>query len=84
MRPREIYMFTYLYVFKSKYRYIGVYIYIQRSQVHEKSMAWQKMFTLLELCVSFLRRGHGNLLCVVPILTDDPRRESISEWPKYG
>ena len=28
------------------------------------------------LCVSSLHRGHANLLCVVPNLTDDPRRES--------
>ena len=27
--------------------------------------------------LSSLRRGHANLLCIVPILTDDPRRESI-------
>ena len=27
--------------------------------------------------MSSLRRGHANLLCIVPILTDDPRRESI-------
>ena len=39
--------------------------------------SWQKKFdTLLDLCVSSLRRGHANLLCIVPILTDDPRRES--------
>ena len=36
----------------------------------------QQLFTLLDLCVSSLRRGHANLLCIVPILTDDPRRES--------
>ena len=30
----------------------------------------------LESCVSSLRRGHANLLSIVPILTDDPRRES--------
>ncbi len=36
------------------------------------------MCTLLDLCVSSLRRGHANLLCIVPILTDDPRRESDS------
>ena len=30
------------------------------------------------MCVSSLRRGHANLLCIVPILTDDPRRESDS------
>ena len=36
----------------------------------------KRLFTLLDLCVSSLRRGHANLLCIVPILTDDPRRES--------
>ena len=36
----------------------------------------KKFSTLLDLCVSSLRRGHANLLCIVPILTDDPRRES--------
>ena len=36
----------------------------------------KKLYTLLDLCVSSLRRGHANLLCIVPILTDDPRRES--------
>ena len=41
----------------------------------------KELFTLLDLCVSSLRRGHANLLCIVPILTDDPRRESKSEWP---
>lgn len=44
---------------------------------HEGHMkAGQKIDTLLDLCVSSLRRGHANLLCIVPILTDDPRRES--------
>ena len=36
----------------------------------------KKLVTLLDLCVSSLRRGHANLLCIVPILTDDPRRDS--------
>ena len=41
------------------------------------SLGASKTFcTLLDLCVSSLRRGHANLLCIVPILTDDPRRES--------
>ena len=40
----------------------------------------KKLFTLLDLCVSSLRRGHANLLCIVPILTDDPRRESSWGW----
>ena len=42
----------------------------------------KKLFTLLDLCVSSLRRGHANLLCIVPILTDDPRRESDSHCAK--
>ena len=29
--------------------------------------------------MSSLRRGHANLLCIVPILTDDPRRASETE-----
>jgi hypothetical protein len=36
------------------------------------------MFTIIDLCVSSLRRGHANLLCIVPMLTDDPRRESTA------
>ena len=40
------------------------------------AMVCKKLFTLLDLCVSSLRRGHANLLCIVPSLTDDPRRES--------
>ena len=36
----------------------------------------EKLGTLLDLCVSSLRRGHANLLCIVPILTDDPRKVS--------
>ena len=42
----------------------------------EATASDKKLFTLLDLCVSSLRRGHANLLCIVPILTDDPRRES--------
>jgi len=34
------------------------------------------LFTRLDLRVSSLRRGHANILCLVPILTDDPRGES--------
>ena len=33
--------------------------------------------------MSSLRRGHGNLLCIVPILTDDPRRESKKTKPPH-
>ena len=42
----------------------------------------KKLGTLLDLCVSSLRRGHTNLLCIVPILTDVPMRESEKLSPK--
>jgi hypothetical protein len=35
-----------------------------------------KLSALFDLCLSSLRRGHANLLCIVAVLTDDPRRES--------
>jgi hypothetical protein len=49
----------------------------------------KKFGTLLDLCVSSLRRGHANLLCIVPILSDDPQEESKhhcenSHLPKVG
>ena len=34
------------------------------------------LFTLLDVCVSSSRRGHANLLWIVPILTDGSRSES--------
>ena len=45
---------------------------------------WEKkLVTLLDLCVSSLRRGHANLLCIVPILTDgNLRRGSKLLYPK--
>ena len=44
----------------------------------------KKFSTLPDLCVSSLRRGHANLLCIVPILTDDPRRESVRARIPFG
>ena len=41
------------------------------------------LFILLELCVLSLRRGHANLLYIVPNLTDDPRRESEHQVMDY-
>ena len=43
----------------------------------------KKLFTFVDLCVSFFRRCHANLYFLVPILTDDRRRgSSISEIAK--
>ena len=52
----------------------------ERSNAGAREHITKKLFTLLDLCVSSLRRGHANLLCIVPILTDDPRRESFYEY----
>lgn len=38
----------------------------------------KKFGPFLDLCVSSLRRGHANLLCIVPILSDVPEGTSIS------
>lgn len=40
----------------------------KQRKVREKEK--KKLGPLLELCVSSLRRGHTNLLCIVPILSD--------------
>ena len=45
--------------------------------------AWN-IFPLLDLRVSSLRRGHANLLCIVPMLMDDPRRESNTRPGTYS
>ena len=62
-----------------------------RLQVLARMQKWRagvelskKIDTLLDLCVSSLRRGHANLLCIVPILTDDLRRESKSRSARNG
>ena len=34
------------------------------------------LFTILDLFVSSLRRGHANIIGIVPNIMDDPRRES--------
>ena len=68
----------------------GALAHLRQGRTHLLRKAWSTLFdlrapsilhgktwsTLLDLCVSSLRRGHANLLCIVPILTDDPRRES--------
>ena len=52
-----------------------------RKNTSKSSDTWnhppgQTWLPLLDLCVSSLRRSQANLLCIVPILTDDPRKES--------
>jgi len=50
----------------------------------EQRQKGQKIDTLLDLCVSSLRRGHAIFFCIVPILTDDLRRESKSRSARNG
>ena len=38
------------------------------------------MVTPLDLCASSLRRGHANLLCIVPILMDGPQGTQDPFW----
>ena len=38
------------------------------------------LFALLDVCVSSLCRGHANMICIVPMLTDDPRGKSLSKY----
>ena len=44
-----------------------IFFFLMNEEVKEK-----KKWYILDLCVSSLRRGHANLLCIVPIFTDDP------------
>ena len=37
----------------------------------------------LDLCVSSLRRGHANLLCIVPILSGVPKDTEGWGWVAY-
>ena len=71
-------MCIYIYI----YTYIYIYIYIYTWRVSLASLlslgGRERSSGLLDLCVSSLRRGHANLLCIVPILTDEPRRESMA------
>ena len=48
-------------------------MYYERARLHDSENCLH--FSILS--VSSLRRGHANLLRIVPTLTDDPRRETI-------
>ena len=56
-------MFTYLNVAKCV---------VAMSMKQKKEVRRKKFGPFLDLCVSSLRRGHANLLCIVPILSDVP------------
>ena len=66
-------------------RWLWLHIYMPMSVPNLLDLLWEnirnsypatKGWYFLDLCVSSLRRGHANLLCIVPILTDDSRRRS--------
>ena len=58
-------------------RYMCCYHFTGSENHTTATHSYATMFTLLGLCVSSLRRGHANVLCIVPRLSDDPRRGSI-------
>jgi hypothetical protein len=43
----------------------------------------KKFGPFLDLCVSSLRRGHANLLCIVPILSDVPKDKLLCSASRY-
>ncbi|GJT14086.1 hypothetical protein Tco_0861128 [Tanacetum coccineum] len=43
-----------------------------QTNMDERDGKKKKFGPFLDLCVSSLRRGHANLLCIVPILSDVP------------
>ena len=66
-----------------QYIYIYIYIYLKKiHKINKTKWGWaekkkkKKFDTLLDLCVSSLRRGHANLLCIFPILVDDRNSDS--------
>ena len=83
-----IHIYIYIYIFMYTCIYIYIYIYIviymytythitrKTTQLIMNKSVFPGLFTLLDSCVSSLRRGHANLLCIVPSLTDDPRKET--------
>jgi hypothetical protein len=48
----------------------------------KKKQTWtgQKKWYVLDLCVSSLRRGHANLLCIVPILSYETGFNPLGRW----
>ena len=71
-----------IYIYICTYIYIYIYNWPDArppARPPARAQTQKELFTPLDLCVSSLRRGHANLLCIVPILTDDPRRESSAD-----
>ena len=67
----------------AEYRVLGPFgsvpgVWVLGNRTKNLIFALKKRY-ILDLCVSSLRRGHANLLCIVPILADDLRRGS-KEW----
>ena len=53
-------------------KYFSIFVIYFVSTIGGENKKWY----ILDLCVSSLRRGHANLLCIVPILADDLFRGS--------
>ena len=50
-------------------------------QIENKTSRWEKIWNASRICVSSLRRGHANLLCIVPILVYVTEVTSIPKAP---
>ena len=62
-----LHIYTYIYIYIYIYMHIYIYIYIVFPPPRTYSGISKRGFTLLDLCASSFRRGHANLLCIVPI-----------------
>ena len=58
---------------------IKKFAYFLRSYVFKNCQRTQKMWNASRFCVSSLRRGHANLLCIVPILVYVLPKQ-VQEW----
>ncbi len=58
--------------------------YLHKTSQRAQRPSTTPIFTALpDLCVSSLRKGHANLIYIVSILTDNPRRESSTSPETY-
>ena len=61
-----------------RYRAVPI-LYVSRVSPFSKLMETKNNFgPILDLCVSSLRRGHANLLCIVPILSGVLERTTLT------
>ena len=55
----------------------GLFFFKKKEKTRSPAKVAKKFGPFLDLCVSSLRRGHANLLCIVPILSDVPEGTTL-------